>query len=58
LIPALPQHLARKRASYTIAELVTYRGADREQVHHPELNEGVIWYTSLTSDSTRNGQSV
>ena len=47
--PVRPQ--ARKPA--TIAELATYRGADREQLLYAGAkSEGkIIWYTSLAGDS-------
>jgi len=45
--------LAQARKSSTIAELVVYRGADREQVLYAGAkNEGrLVWYTSLAGDS-------
>jgi iron(III) transport system substrate-binding protein len=51
LLPASAWAQARKPS--TIAELITYRGADREQVLYAGAkNEGkIIWYTSLAGDS-------
>ena len=51
LCPAGLQAQARKPA--TISELVTYSGADREQVLYAGAkNEGKLtWYTSLAGDS-------
>src|SRR5689334_16421353 len=45
--------LAQARKPSTIAELVVYRGADREQVLYAGAkNEGrLVWYTSLAGDS-------
>ena len=44
---------AQARKPSTIAELVTYRGADREQVLYAGAkSEGkIVWYTSLAGDS-------
>jgi iron(III) transport system substrate-binding protein len=43
----------QSRKSMTIAELVTYNGADREQaLYNGAKTEGkVTWYTSLAGDS-------
>src|SRR3989337_4575796 len=51
LLPAQLRAQARKAA--TISELVTYNGADREQVLYAGAkNEGKLtWYTSLAGDS-------
>lgn len=51
LLPAVAWGQARKPA--TIAELVTYRGADREQLLYAGAkSEGrLVWYTSLAGDS-------
>ena len=44
---------AQARKPSTIAELVTYRGADREQLLYAGAkSEGkIVWYTSLAGDS-------
>ena len=51
LLPAVAWGQARKPA--TIADLVTYRGADREQLLYAGAkSEGrLVWYTSLAGDS-------
>ncbi len=51
LLPASAGAQARKPS--TIAELVTYRGADREQLLYAGAkSEGkIVWYTSLAGDS-------
>src|SRR5215218_5593345 len=51
LLPSIASAQARKPSS--IAELVTYRGADREALLYAGAKtEGkVVWYTSLTGDS-------
>ena len=43
------------RKPMTIAELVTYNGADREQMLYAgaKTEAKVIWYTSLAGDSYR-----
>src|ERR1041384_6329798 len=44
---------AQTKKPITVAELVTYSGADREQVLYAGAkNEGkLVWYTSLAGDS-------
>src|SRR5215204_4154946 len=51
LLPSIASAQARKPSS--IAELVTYRGADREALLYAGAKtEGkVVWYTSLAGDS-------
>ncbi|HEY3165925.1 MAG TPA: ABC transporter substrate-binding protein, partial [Candidatus Binatia bacterium] len=51
ILPSLTSAQPRKPA--TIAELVTYRGPDREQLLYAGAKgEGkVVWYTSLAGDS-------
>jgi iron(III) transport system substrate-binding protein len=53
LLALAGESLAQTRKPATVSELVTYRGADREQVLHAGAkNEGTVtWYTSLAGDS-------
>ena|SRR5437660_7029952 len=51
LLPSEAQLQSRK--GMTIAELVTYNGADREQLLYTgaKSENKVVWYTSLAGDS-------